>query len=57
MAELKNVKTEIKGIADFCSFVCQKFDEVNKNIEKKQYHHRHTHERNAKTKRFAQRKR
>lgn len=33
LAELENMKTEIKGIADFCSFVSQKFDEINKNIQ------------------------
>lgn len=34
MTELKNMKAEIKGIADFCNFVSQKFDDINKNIEK-----------------------
>lgn len=34
LKELRNMKTEIKGIADFCNFVSQMFDDINKNIEK-----------------------
>lgn len=57
MAELQNFKTEIKNIADFCNFVSQKFDEINKNIEKNNTFNGHNDDRNTKTKRFTQRKR